>query len=148
MVIFKKPAKVLIVDDESTLAYLFAEYLGRSFQARWFTAPAQALEYLGGHEADILVSDLVMPDMDGFEFVAKAKQLCSSLRLVLVTGTDPWAWPPSGEKSFDLVDAYLAKPVPLRTLESCCHRLLRGKPRPPFASQFSYLEPQPPALSL
>jgi CheY-like chemotaxis protein len=82
------PPSVLIVDDDidtlSVVRRLLKEY---GFNTCCFTKPAIALEHyktnLKAHH--IVISDLQMPTMNGFEFIRKVKEINSATKVFLMT---------------------------------------------------------------
>ena len=51
-----------------------------------FTSPKEALEHVRKHKVDLVISDFLMPDMDGIEFLAHVKDLQPEATRVLLTG--------------------------------------------------------------
>ena len=82
--------RVLVVDDdemqrESLAALLVADGIAVTSCER----AADALAMLRALDpVDLIVSDIVMPDMDGLEFSARARALRPGMPIVLVTGDD------------------------------------------------------------
>jgi two-component system cell cycle response regulator CpdR len=124
-----KEARVVVVDDESNLAYMFAQYLGQSFKVEWFTSSLAALDHLRRQPSDLLVTDLVMPKLDGLQLTGLAKIQQPELRVIMVSGLNPWTWSQGESPNLALLDAYLAKPLPLGDLERCCGLMLQGRAR-------------------
>lgn len=121
-----KQARVVIVDDEPAVACLFSQYLAGKFRVDWFTSSSQALDHLRQNRADLLVTDLIMPQLNGLELTGLAKDQHPALKVVMVSGLNPWAWCQGRHPNLALLDAFLAKPVSLDDLERCCGRVLQG----------------------
>lgn len=122
-------ARVVVVDDEPALAFLFAQYLQCSFfQVDWFTSPPQALDYLAHQNADLLLSDLIMPDINGLDFIGLAKALQPGLKVVMVSGLNPWSWSQGANPNLQSLDCFLLKPVPRSELERRCRQVLDACP--------------------
>lgn len=122
MVWAAQQARVVLVDDEAILAGLFSRFLSRYYQVQEFSSPLEAKTYLESNPADLLVSDLIMPHLNGLELASLARQLHPDLKVVLISGTCPATWldnPPAGQ-----FDAFLSKPLRLADLWGCCHRVL------------------------
>ncbi|MCA1905839.1 MAG: response regulator [Desulfarculus sp.] len=114
--------RVVLVDDEAVLADLFSSYLSRFFQVRDFSSPHEAKAFLERNTADLLISDLIMPGINGLELAAFARRMQPGLKVVLISGTCPWSWrqnQPPGQ-----IDAFLNKPLRLADLHGCCKRVL------------------------
>jgi CheY-like chemotaxis protein len=85
-----QPPRILVVDDEETQR----ESLGALLVAEGMVAvlcgkAVEGLQRLHRHEHfDLIISDIVMPDMDGIEFADHVRRLQSALPVVLVTGHD------------------------------------------------------------
>ncbi|MCX5682736.1 MAG: response regulator, partial [Planctomycetota bacterium] len=82
-------ARILVVDDEPQIAMLAAEAL-RDADPAWYveseTDPQRALAKLGEEPFDCLVTDLMMPGMDGLSLARSAREICDDLGLVAISG--------------------------------------------------------------
>lgn len=86
--------KILIVDDDTFLLDMYAlKFSQNNFEV--YTAPdgVHALERMrGGLEPDILLIDIIMPEMDGFKTLEQIKEnrLCPNcLKIILSNKSDP-----------------------------------------------------------
>ena len=119
---------LLIVDDEKEVRSFIAETLKDKFK-RIYTASngAEALEQTRNHQPDIVVSDIMMPKMDGYEFcqILKSDIRISHIPVVLLTAQHTQN---SSNISYKLgADAYLAKPFDIDTLLSIIRNILRSR---------------------
>ena len=80
--------KLLILDDDklvtSSLKSLFI--LEGFSDVVYFNDPFEAVEYLKDNPRDVIVSDFMMPKMNGIEFLAEAKKLYPNSSTILLTG--------------------------------------------------------------
>ncbi|MBC8166882.1 MAG: response regulator [Bryobacteraceae bacterium] len=79
---------VVIVDDEemvitSVRAFLTLE---TEFEVHGFTEPEKAAQFLETNPVDVVVSDYLMPKLNGIQLLGKAKQLQPEAARVLLTG--------------------------------------------------------------
>ena len=83
-----RPATVLVVDDEEMITASIRNFLEleADYQVVTFTAPREALDYLRQHGADLILSDYVMPDMNGIDFLIAARRLHPAATRILLTG--------------------------------------------------------------
>ncbi len=65
---------ILLVEDHQDTRQMYAEFLGMGFEV--LTAPdgEQALEVVRLHRPDLLITDLSLPGIDGFELIAQVRQ--------------------------------------------------------------------------
>lgn len=81
-------SKIIVVDDDkivtSTLKTLF-KMEGFS-NAHFFNDPKEAIEFLKLEKPDLILSDFLMPEMNGFEFLSVAKELYPEVSMILLTG--------------------------------------------------------------
>ncbi len=79
---------VVIVDDEeivltslSSLLSLETDYIVKSF-----TNVNEAIEYVSDNDVDLVVSDYLMPEMDGITFLAKIREIKPEIPRIILTG--------------------------------------------------------------
>ena len=79
---------VVIVDDEEMVLTSLRAYLSleTSHNVQIFTEPEKAVEYMQANPIDAVVSDYMMPRMNGIELLAKAKQFQPEAPRILLTG--------------------------------------------------------------
>ena len=118
-----KPLMLIVDDNEEML-----NFLSSSFSAQYSILTAEdgmeALEKLKEHEVTLIVSDWMMPRMDGVEFckALRADQSISHIPFILLTAkTDT----NSKIEGMDCgADAYIEKPFSMQYLEACIKNLL------------------------
>jgi CheY-like chemotaxis protein len=107
--------RVLLVEDEAFLRELVAEGLtdaGYSvFEASDGSAGLQALE--SDLQIDLLLSDIKLPDIDGYRVAEAGSALRPGLKVILMTGYAPSPLPPALES---VVYRVLQKPFSLEAL--------------------------------
>lgn len=82
------PNTILLVDDEEMVVTSIKSFLTleTDYEVVAFTSPKEALEHVRKHKVDLVISDFLMPDMDGIEFLAHVKDLQPEATRVLLTG--------------------------------------------------------------
>ena len=82
-----KPCRILIVDDEVELMRALCDSLtGPRYSSHGVTTPTAALEALRAEDFDIVLSDLMMPEMDGIQMLRQALQIDPNLVGIIMTG--------------------------------------------------------------
>ena len=83
-----KDGKIVIVDDDETILSTLKTllYIENFETAEFFSKPELALEYLKEVTPDLIISDFMMPDMNGLEFLSKANELHPEVSKILLTG--------------------------------------------------------------
>ena len=80
-------SRILVVDDEEVVRELTVEILRRSgYEPHGVPSAGQALELLDDEPFDLVVSDVVMPEMTGVEFLYELRARRPDLPVVLMTG--------------------------------------------------------------
>ena len=80
--------KIVVVDDEKIVTSAFKTLLkveGFS-DAHFFNSPKEALEFLVQNVPDLVISDFLMPEMNGLEFLSEVKKLYPEVSKILLTG--------------------------------------------------------------
>jgi DNA-binding NtrC family response regulator len=79
--------KIVIVDDEVIVSETLALVLRHSgYQVAAFTSPTEALAALREHGANVLITDMLMPKMNGVELAEAALKVCPSCRVLVLSG--------------------------------------------------------------
>lgn len=79
--------RILVVDDEQDLAESLESNLSRcNYEVRATTAPTEGLELVETGEFDLLLTDLMMPGMNGIELLRKALEIDPQLVGIIMTG--------------------------------------------------------------
>ncbi len=86
--IIMKSAQIILVDDEKMVTSAFRTLLRVEgyTNVNCFNNPEEALIFLKSNTPDIIVSDFLMPEMNGLEFLTKAKELYPEVSMILLTG--------------------------------------------------------------
>lgn len=68
--------KILLVEDTANLAEEIVEVLQWSgFEVKWASGGAKALELLQTYPAELVITDLLMPGMDGYELIRTLRSM-------------------------------------------------------------------------
>ena len=103
---------ILVVDDEPALLKLTGEMLGlNSFNVICAESAKQALNILQHESIDILISDIIMPGMDGYQLAAIVKEKYPSIKIQLASGF-------SDERNMDKIDESLQQNMLLKPFNS------------------------------
>jgi len=115
--------RVLVVDDERFFQELFRELLqGAGHQVRVAASGDDALKLMAEEHFDVLVTDVVMPGLDGVALVREARRRDPDLEAVAVTGHDDVRLAVQAMKA-GCAD-FLTKPVDREELVEVCERAL------------------------
>ena len=78
---------VFVVDDEPGIALLCNRLLTRAgYKVETETSPRKAIEFLKENKIDLLLVDIRMPEVDGFEVIQHAQQLQPDAAMLIMTG--------------------------------------------------------------
>ena len=118
--------QVLVVDDQRDFGDILREFLGaKGCSVTIVRSGRAALEALERHRFDLVLTDLLLPEVSGWEIARVAKRRSLDIRVILMSGNivaeDLWS-----EAS---VDACLKKPIDLNRLLGVMAEVLGGVPR-------------------
>lgn len=82
-----KPLSILVVEDEDDARRVIVTALDRAGHRVMHTGnPKKALELMQAADFDVILTDVIMPDMDGMEIIAAAKRLQPRAGLIAMSG--------------------------------------------------------------
>ncbi len=79
---------IVIVDDEEIVLSSLESFLmlETDYKIHTFTSAKNALEYVEHNDFDLVISDYLMPEMDGISFLAKVRDLKPEVPRIILTG--------------------------------------------------------------
>ena len=117
--------KVLIVDDDPNILFLISEVLTRNgYEPLMAYSGASALELVRTHRPELVVLDIMMPGLDGFEVCKKIKAdpAYRDTKIVMLTAKTKAADIQAGLAAG--ADAYFTKPFKIAELSAKIKQLL------------------------
>lgn len=117
--------QILVVEDEPELNRTVCSYLNRNgYEATGCLSANEAYDAMfGGMPFDLILSDIMMPEIDGFEFAKTVRELDEEIPILFMTARDDFAAKQRGFKSG--IDDYMVKPVDLDELLLRMEALMR-----------------------
>lgn len=115
---------ILVVEDDSELNRIVCTYLNDSgFQAKGCLNANDAYDEMYNSLYEMIISDIMMPQIDGFEFARTVRQVNKTIPILFMSAKDDLL---SKEKGFQLgIDDYMVKPIELGELLLRVRALLR-----------------------
>ena len=115
---------ILVVDDDKVLNQTVCTYLNDcGFLAKGVLSASEAYDEMYNTLYDLIISDIMMPGVDGFEFAETVRKVNRHIPILFMSAKDDLT---SKQKGFRLgIDDYMVKPVELAELEMRVRALLR-----------------------
>ncbi len=128
-----KPLTILIADDHPiNLKLLRAQLEAEGHSVLEATNGAEALALLDRREVDVIVSDILMPVMDGYRLCYEVRNRDRLRNLPFIVYTSSYVSPSDEKLSFDLgADKYLRKPAPAEEMVRAISEALSNPRRQP-----------------
>ena len=116
--------KILVVEDDKDLNHTVCAFLNASgYFATGCLDANEAYDAMYGTMFDLIVSDIMMPGIDGFEFAKTVRSLNENIPILFMTARDDFA---SKQRGYRIgVDDYMVKPIDLDELFLRIGALLR-----------------------
>ncbi|WP_273400710.1 response regulator transcription factor [Traorella massiliensis] len=116
--------KILVVEDDINLNKIVCSYLNDSgFESHGCLNASSAYDAMYNNMYDLIVSDIMMPEIDGFEFAESVRRINKTIPILFMSAKDDLS---SKQKGFRLgIDDYMVKPIELDELLLRVRALLR-----------------------
>ena len=116
--------KILVVEDDRDLNRSVCSFLNHSgYEATGCLGAEEAYDEMYKTTFDLIISDIMMPGIDGFEFAKTVRSLNNDIPLLFMTARDDFA---SKQRGFRVgIDDYMVKPIDLDELFLRIGALLR-----------------------
>ena len=124
-----KHESIMIVDDEIDIATFMKLSLKKcGYNVGTFTDPFLALKHFQLYSEDytIVLSDIRMPGMNGFEFVQKIREVKPKIKVLLMTAFDINTTVFSEELLATKVNGFIQKPISVKILNSEIKKHING----------------------
>ena len=115
---------ILVVEDDRQLNRLVCTYLNDSgFEAKGCLTVNEAYDAMYGSLYDLIISDIMLPGIDGFEFAKTVREMNKTIPILFMSARDDLG---SKQRGFNLgIDDYMVKPIELDELLLRVRALLR-----------------------
>ena len=116
--------QILVVEDDPNLNQTVCRHLNmKNYHATGAYSAQDALDRMYEMHFDLILSDIMMPNMDGFEFAEMIRRQDRGIPILFMTARDDFS---SKERGYDIgIDDYLVKPIDLNELVLHIKALLR-----------------------
>ena len=117
--------KILVVEDDHELNKTVCSYLTQNgYETHGYLSVNEAYDAMyGGTLFDLIISDIMMPEIDGFEFAKTVRELNQEIPILFMTARDDFS---SKQRGFKMgIDDYMVKPIDLDELLLRIEALLR-----------------------
>lgn len=116
--------KILVIEDNENLARIYQSILSKNYFDVFITTDGQqALDLLEKIHVDIIITDVMMPNMDGFEFASLMRDAGFEVPILMITALDSLE---DKKRGFKLgIDDYMVKPIDLDEMVLRVEALLR-----------------------
>lgn len=115
---------ILVVEDDRKLNQIICTYLNdNGYEANCCSDPQEAYDLMYDHLYDLIISDIMMPKIDGFEFASAIRDINKTIPILFISARDDLS---SKEKGFRAgIDDYMVKPINMDELILRVGALLR-----------------------
>lgn len=115
---------ILVVEDDWQLNKIVCAYLnGNGYSAKGCLNPREAYELMYNALYDLIISDIMMPEIDGYEFTETVRGLNKNIPILFITARDDIS---SKQKGYRMgIDDYMVKPIDMDELVLRVGALLR-----------------------
>lgn len=116
--------KIIIAEDDYELLQLFKQVLTKNgFYVKGVSNGKEALEEIEKNNYDVIISDIMMPVMDGYTFTRELRDMGNNTPILMITAKDAFNYMYMGFQSG--TDDYMVKPININELVLRVNALIR-----------------------
>ena len=122
--------RILIIDDDPDIAIILRVVLkDKGFKTDSYTDPELAYKNFRDGFYDLILLDIKMPELDGFNFYQKIRETDSRVKIIFLTASEFYHEQFRKERGFDLLkqEFFLRKPIETEDLVQAINKLLESK---------------------
>lgn len=117
--------RILVVDDEEVVLDVLSYLLDNSgYDVTVYSHPNEAMHDMKQHRFKLLITDLVMPDVSGFELIEYASALTPDCKSIIITG-NPSVEAANRARTLGVTD-FIAKPFTSDEIVNAVQRAVSG----------------------
>ncbi len=118
-------AKILVIDDDELLLEEMREFLEDEGHVALLASKAsEATRLIQDAKPDLMIIDIIMPGVDGFELLRQAKEMSPDSKTIVLSGVGDEQFKQKAEKLG--ADKYLVKPMHLDSFKELIDELLHS----------------------
>ena len=120
---FGHQRKILIVEDELLVSWSLSQALGKlGFDVSVADSGEKALDALGSRNYDLVITDMNLPMIDGFQVAAMAKSSGKIIPVIMVSAMDVNSR--TGREGSGFIDCFIEKPFEFEQIRTVVKNLL------------------------
>jgi len=120
-------SRILIIDDDkSILSFLKERLTCEGFNVLTAIDGKEGMTLFNDNKVDLVITDIIMPDKDGFETIIELKRICPDIKIIAMSGMGLGMIEPCLKTAkFSGAEYALAKPFEISNLLTAVYELLK-----------------------
>ena len=120
-------ANILVIDDdELMLSFLEERLMYEGFNVLTAINGNEGMKLFNDNQVDLVITDIIMPDKDGFETIIELKRICPDIKIIAMSGMGLGMIEPCLKTAkFSGAEYALAKPFETSGLITALYKLLK-----------------------
>lgn len=121
---------ILCIDDEPLSIKALEKFLCNHFRVAMASSAAEGLELIAQERPDLIISDVLMPDMNGFEMVSSLRKMPETQNIPLIFISALAQLGNIGQSDRSGITQFFTKPIDHELLLENVHKLLKKASKP------------------
>ena len=117
---------VIVVDDDPAMLTLLTRILKKKYAVRGFDSPNEALAHLENDGTDVIITDYMLPQMNGIDFIKATHAVAPEARRMIITGHSDLQTTVASINEAD-IDFFLTKPLRAEDLYQAVDKLWKHR---------------------